>query len=231
MTITEQARALCDSHQDGPTGCPTCRALETRLQPVSEALRAESDRLRPLADLLGEMTADYALWRYRCHFGAAGHIDITYELRPAELDEATRDALLSFAARLVEPRMTLGPVNKIVTLMRGQRRIKSVLARVPVGAAVRLVRDEGTPLIRYWSPTWQEVDREPFRAPGWRAEIDERTVLAVTDAEIAPPRTPPPPVPLWRRMRQALREQVLADADWIAKRLGYHRDGECEVDW
>jgi hypothetical protein len=72
----------------------------------------------------------------------------------------------------------LGPVNNIVTLMRGRRRIKSAL-------------------------------------------------LAVTDAEMQPPRAPAPRVPLWRRMPQVLREQVRADADWIAGRLGYHRDERC----
>ena len=37
----------------------------------------------------------------------------------------------------------LGPVNKIVSLRRGGRRVKSVLCPVPVGAKVQLVRDDG----------------------------------------------------------------------------------------
>lgn len=61
------------------------------------------ERLQPLADLLGELTttADVGLWRYRCHLGAAGHVDVTYRFNPAELDDATRAELLSFATRLV----------------------------------------------------------------------------------------------------------------------------------
>jgi hypothetical protein len=126
----------------------------------------------------------------------------------------------------------LGPVNKIVTLMRGGQRVCSVLCPVPVGASVRVIREEGTPRVRLWSFDWDELDDVmPYWPPGWRVEVDGRTVLTVTDAEMHTPASPPPPVPLWRRMRQALREQLRTDADWIAKRLGYHRDGECGGDW
>lgn len=127
----------------------------------------------------------------------------------------------------------LGPVNKIVTLMRGRRRIKSVLAHVPVGATVRLVRDEGgyriEDLFALHEANWRtgETIEVDFHPPGWRVEVNGRTVLAVTDAEMQPPRPPAPRVPLQRRMRQALCEQVRADADWIAGRLGYHRDEHC----
>lgn len=125
----------------------------------------------------------------------------------------------------------LGPVNKIVTLMRGGRRIKTVLCRVPVGATVRLVRDEGSGY-RVWGPTWRQLnnadyDLPPYQEPGWRVEVNDRTVLAVTDAEMIPPRPPAPKVPLWTRMRRVLRDQVRADADWITGRLGYHRNDEC----
>lgn len=40
MSFAQQARDLCgDRHVDGPESCPICRALEIRLQPVTEALR------------------------------------------------------------------------------------------------------------------------------------------------------------------------------------------------
>jgi hypothetical protein len=48
MTIAEQARALCQRHEDGPAGCPACRALATRLQPVSEALRPVMAEVPPI---------------------------------------------------------------------------------------------------------------------------------------------------------------------------------------
>ena len=150
---------------------------------------------------------------------------------------AFRDAQLAgiWAAR-VEPD-PLGPVNKIVTLMRGQRRVKSVLTRVPAGANVRVVRDEGGWTMqevfalreRIWDSRGrgEQPELPPVHEPGWRIEIDGRTVLAVTDAELAPPCAPPPPPPLWRRMRTALREQLRADVDAVAKRLGFHRIEDC----
>lgn len=62
-----------------------------------------AERLRPLGDLLGELTttAETGLWRYRCHLGDAGHIDVTYRFNPADLTDAERTELLTFAARLV----------------------------------------------------------------------------------------------------------------------------------
>jgi hypothetical protein len=129
----------------------------------------------------------------------------------------------------------LGPVNKIVRLMDGRTPVKAALCRVPAGATVSLVRDEGGYTIdevfairqRGWEftpggklPAWKP-------GPGWRIEVDGRTVLSVTDAELREPYVPPPPPPLWRRMRSALREQVRSDVDAIAERLGYHRDDEC----
>lgn len=62
-----------------------------------------AEKLRPLADLLGELTttASMGVWRYRCDLGIAGHIDVCYRFDPHELDDATRTEMLSFAARLV----------------------------------------------------------------------------------------------------------------------------------
>lgn len=157
------------------------------------------------------------------------------------------DTLMAFKV-FAGPRMAavidadpLGPVNRIVRLVQGERRIKSALCRVPVGATVRLVRDEGSLSIRevfdsmerIWAARGvggHPIEIEKIHPPGWRIEVDGRTVLAVTDAELRPPYTPPPPPPLWHRMREALRHQLRADADAIAKRLGYHRDGQCEGD-
>lgn len=112
----------------------------------------------------------------------------------------------------------LGPVNKIVSLWRGNRRVKAVLTRVPVDADVQVVRDDGGYTIaalfelkgRFWdSRGTNEPPPEIHtpRPPGWRIEVDGRTVLAVTDAELAPARPPTPQAPLWQRMRQALRDQ------------------------
>lgn len=152
------------------------------------------------------------------------------------------DAFLSFIdyrnagtwAALVESD-PLGPVNKIVSLMRGQRRVKSVLCPVPAGADVRVVRDERgwtiDEVLALQNTRWLMDDNigtlpDP-REPGWRIEINGRTVLSVTDAEMRTPYTPPPPPPLWHRMRTALREQLRADVDAVAKRLGFHRADEC----
>lgn len=129
----------------------------------------------------------------------------------------------------------LGPVNKIVSLMRGGKRIKSVLCLVPAGANVRLVREEGSGY-RGWDHSWNQVpvsvyrNFPPYREPGWRVEVNGETVLTVTDAEMRPPYVAPPPPPLWTRMRKVLREQVRADVDWVAGRLGYHRDEDCGYD-
>jgi hypothetical protein len=131
----------------------------------------------------------------------------------------------------------LGPVNRIVSLMNGNQRVKSVLYPVGVGDTVRLIRDKGgyrMDDLFAMKPASHgplgDIDPDPlpsWREPGWRVEVNGRTVLAVTDAELAPPRPPVPRIPLWRRMRQAWVEQARADADAVAGRLGYHRAGEC----
>lgn len=127
----------------------------------------------------------------------------------------------------------LGPVNKIVTLMRGRHRVKSVLCPVGVGATVRCGYDPGSPRVRLWSASFDYLGDvgEPYREPTWYVEVDGRRAIEVPERETYPPITPTPPVPLWRRMRTVLREQVRTDADSIAKRLGYHRDGACGGDW
>lgn len=134
----------------------------------------------------------------------------------------------------------LGPVNRIVTLMRGTTRVASILCPVPAGATVRLVRDEGAwnidALFALRDANWRTGDKPDIdiRPPGWRVEIAGRTVLAVTDAEMHTP-TPAPHVPWYlrahRAMRRALIAQARTDADAIANRLGYHRDDTCGGDW
>lgn len=136
----------------------------------------------------------------------------------------------------------LGPVNKVVTLMRGGRRVKSVLCPVPKGATVRLVRDEGgyslQELFALKELVWR-TDRTgdgrrvatghvPYRMPGWRVEIDDRTVLTVADEH-----TPyvAPPVPLWRRFRSWTTKRARSAADGLARRLGYVRESEAGGDW
>lgn len=131
-----------------------------------------------------------------------------------------------------------GPVNQIVTLMHGQKRIKSALWPVPEGATVRVIRDGGGYSIddlialkaAYWRTEYgQKVATVhiPARQPGWRVEVNGKTVLTVTDDEMRPPRPPAPKTPLWTRMWKVLREQLRSDTDWLAGKLGYHRDDEC----
>ena len=157
-----------------------------------------------------------------------------YEPPEREFSDTLLVQLASWRVR-VEPD-PLGPVNKVVKLLHGERLVAAVVTQVPAGASVRLVRDEGgwtmNEVFALRQRIWDARDRgeepeyPPHRPPGWRVEIDGRTVLAVTDAELAPPRPPAPRIALWRRMRTALLTQARADADWIAGRLGYHRDDE-----
>lgn len=128
----------------------------------------------------------------------------------------------------------LGSVNKIVRLMRGERQIKATLARVPAGASVRLVRDEGGyrieevfALREYDWRSGEVVELPERRPPGWRVEVDGETVLAVTDAELQPPRPQMPRTPLWRRFRHWTARRARSAADGLAGRLGYHRNDEC----
>lgn len=130
----------------------------------------------------------------------------------------------------------LGPVNKIVTLLRGGQPVTSVLYPVNEGDSVRLVRDKNSWTMdevfalrnRMWNARdkGEEPGLPPVREPGWRVEINGVTVLSVTDAGLRPTPTPAPRTSLWRRMRQALLSQARADADTIAGRLGYHRDDD-----
>lgn len=156
---------------------------------------------------------------------------VTYE--PPE--PMFRDTFLAFQTltapqwvALIEPD-PFGQINRIVTLMRGTERVKSVLCRVPEGADVEVVRDKGTPHVTAWTTEWLYAGQPfgPAQQPGWRIEVNGRTVLSVTDAEMRTPYVPPPPPPLWRRMRTALREQLRADVDAVAKRMGFHRDEDC----
>ena len=99
----------------------------------------------------------------------------------------------------------LGPVNKIVRLMRGQRCLKSVLWPVPAGADVRLVRS----------------------LPGWRVEVDGTTVLSIADAEIPTPVTLRRPIPWRTRAQWRLRKWFYAAVDRVVVPLGYHHGDDC----
>ncbi len=165
-----------------------------------------------------------------------------YPYQPPEREYA--DTLLTYrdftmasqwSAR-VEPD-PLGPVNKIVSLWRGERCVAKVLTHVPAGAKVELCRDDGGYTIpalfelknRYWDArgTNKPPEIHTPRPPGWRIQIDGRTVLAVTDTQLTPTPPPTPKPPLRQRMRHALRQQWRDDCDRIAERLGYHRAENC----
>lgn len=134
-----------------------------------------------------------------------------------------------------------GPVNKIVRLMRGQRRVRSVLWPVSPGATVRLVRDDGAWTLsnlyalrnRLWDSrgTDEPPPRIDIRPPGWRIEVDDMTVLTVTDTELAPPYVPPPSPPWWTRARTALHARLRTETDRIAARLGYRPADEWSDEW
>lgn len=127
----------------------------------------------------------------------------------------------------------LGDVNRIVTLMCGDRRVKSVLCPASEALTARVGYDPGTPLIRCWSPGWRElaglpgIDPEPYRPPSWYVEVDGERIIDVPESQTWPPRTPPPRTPLGRRARQAVLRQMRAGADRITGWLGYHRADEC----
>lgn len=130
----------------------------------------------------------------------------------------------------------LGPVNQIVRLMRGGKQVRAAAAHIPEGAMVRLIRDEGNLHSAFGGAGWRALsgsadpEPEPPRLPGWRVTVDDRTVLAVTDAEIAPKPSQPPPVPLWTRLRRRASTRARSFADGLAGRLGYRRADEWEWD-
>lgn len=163
----------------------------------------------------------------------------TYPYRPPgrELSDtmlAYRDWKLASTWSVRVDSDPLGPVNKVVRLMRGVQQVRAALARVPEGADVRLVRDEGAGYMEWFLAAreafWEFREIEMTPPPGWRVEVDGETVLSVTDAEIAPE----PPVrrsaPFWVRARRWVSTRTRSFADGAARRYGYHRDGECGWD-
>lgn len=85
---------------------------------------------------------------------------------PYEPPQPEFESVLTAFHVIAGPRMAvridadpLGPVNRIVRLMAGERCIKSALAHIPNGATVRLLRDEVSISIR-------EVLRAPRKALG-----------------------------------------------------------------
>ncbi|OYN80445.1 hypothetical protein [Mycolicibacterium sphagni] len=137
---------------------------------------------------------------------------------------------------LVEPDPK-GPVNQIVSLVQGRRRIKSALWRVPAGAEVKVVRETGgytiTDLCGLRGGFVDRMLVPPRRARGWYVEIDSHTVLGATDSDIWP-RQSTPPVP-WRqrttqRAKTALNARARQLGDAIAHRFGYIHQSEAR-DW
>ncbi|WP_117406446.1 hypothetical protein [Mycobacterium marinum] len=128
----------------------------------------------------------------------------------------------------------LGPVNKIVSIMNGGRRICSVLAHIPTGAKVEL-HHYGSYSIEVFSPgaCWRSLaygddDSQPvLKPPHWCVEVNGRTILEVPDHELWPD-IPAPKTPWRRRTWRAINTRIRAVADALAMRLGYHRNGECE---
>lgn len=139
----------------------------------------------------------------------------------------------------------LGPVNKIISVMYGGRRVgKAVLWHVPAGAVVKLVRvSDGYTIDELFALREQfyKFGRDAYSAPnlsarraaGWAIEVDGREVLYVPDSEIWPP-TPVAPVP-WRlravqRVRTRLQGWGRAVGDRVASRFGYVHESEAR-DW
>lgn len=69
--------------------------------PLSEPVDSTPEPVRRLGELLALMVAGAPfLWTSTTQFGGAGYVTITYNLDPTKIDQATRDELLSLAARL-----------------------------------------------------------------------------------------------------------------------------------
>ena len=146
---------------------------------------------------------------------------------------------------LIEPD-PLGPVNRIVTLVYGKRRIKSTLVgwHTLVGAEVKIRHESGhfriTEMFNMVSQQWEvrgggtrPVELPPVRDPGWYVEVDGETVLYASDLEIHP-LTPALTVPWRLRARKAakarLKTWARATSDRIAARFGYVHESEVS-DW
>lgn len=131
----------------------------------------------------------------------------------------------------------LGPVNKIITLMRGGKRVRSVLWPVPVGATVTLKRDGGawtlSNLQAMRNAMWDsQGSSEPppridVRPPGWCVEVDGHRVLEVPDSEIRPPAPLRRPIPWRTRAQWRLRKRFYAAVDRVVVPLGYHHEDDC----
>lgn len=116
----------------------------------------------------------------------------------------------------------LGPVNKILTIVRHNgdgtaTGLKSRLYPIRAGQAVQLVHDVGA---------WDLIGG----GPAWRVEVDEQTVLTLTDAELWTPSVAPP-VPLWRRFRHWTARTARSITDGLTGRHRHLHEGECGGDW
>lgn len=156
------------------------------------------------------------------------------------------DTLLAFKA-FAAPQMSvhispdpLGPVNKILTLMAGNRRIKSVLWPVGVGAKVQVGHNAGMGgyFSPYSGPGWRALngysdpEPEPYRPPSWYVTVDGHRVIDVPDHEMRPPISPMSRIPLRTRIKQAATREARKLASRIAKPFGYHHEDDCNgSDW
>lgn len=141
-----------------------------------------------------------------------------------------------------------GPVNKIVSLVRGNldgqhERIKAALWPAGNVSSVALLRVRSgytlTELFALRERRWNTTDPQeplPPRPPaGWYVEIDHHTALFVSEADIWPTRAllAPPRVSWHVRARQTVRFHVHARArqlgDAIAHRLGYVHEDEAST--
>lgn len=134
---------------------------------------------------------------------------------------------------LIEPDR-LGDVNSVVTLMNGDRRIRSVLTRVPDQATIVVGYDPGQFYPWLSGPGWRTMNGMPeledpakSKFPSWYIEIDGIRVLDVPEHETYPPLPPKPRVPLHQRARKHAR----AWANRLAERFGYHHEDDCGGDW
>ena len=172
--------------------------------------------------------------------GGTAETMIEHQYQPPEREY--QDTLTTFAAWQLASAWSVqiqddphGPVNKIITLARYGKPVKTILYPLQPDDEIALVRDPGStwadgPGWRSLSGLGKDPEPEPYRPPSWRVEVDGKTIMSITDTQIAaltPAPKPAPRKPLHTRLRRALTEQTRKDLDAVAKHLGYHRDEHC----
>ena len=159
---------------------------------------------------------------------------IEHQYQPPERKHQHKDTLTAWSVQIRnDPH---GSVNKIITLARYGKPIKTILCPLQPDDEVNLVRDHNQYSIdevltahnKFWETG--EIPQFTQREPGWRIVVDGKTIMSITDTQIAaltPAPKAAPRTPLRTRLRRALTEQTRKDLDAIAKHLGYHRDEHC----